>query len=72
MASSTTVPMTSTRANSVMRFSEKPATYKKAKVPTSDTMMAMAGISVARPFWIKSSTTSTTRMMASMRVLSTS
>ena len=50
MASSTTVPIASTSANSVKMFSEKPAILTMAKVPSSDTMMEMDGISVALKF----------------------
>ena len=47
IASSTTVPMASTKANRVNMFSEKPATFTIAKVPSSDTMMDIEGITVA-------------------------
>ena len=47
MASSTTVPMASTKANSVNMFREKPATFTTAKVPNSDTIIEMEGMIVA-------------------------
>ena len=46
MESSTTVPMTSTSANRVIILRENPATKRKAKVPTSDTMIEMVGMMV--------------------------
>ena len=46
MASSTTMPMASTRAKSVSRLILKPATDMKANVPTSDTRMEMAGMTI--------------------------
>ena len=46
MASSTTVPMASTNANSVRMFRLKPAATRQANVPTNDTMIEMEGISV--------------------------
>ena len=68
MASSTTIPMASTRPNSVSRLIEKPSRYMPAKVPTSDTGMASTGIRVARQFCRKMKTTSTTRARASKKV----
>ena len=68
MASSTTVPMASTRAKRVRMFSEKPATLTMANVPSSDTMMLIEGISVARKSCRKKNTTRITRMMAMMSV----
>ena len=46
MESSTTVPMTSTRANSVIMFRLNPATIRKANVPTSETMIEIVGMMV--------------------------
>ena len=71
MASSTTVPMASTRANSVRILSEKPASLTMAKVPSSETMMEIEGIMVALKLCRKKNTTSTTRMMAMMSVSTT-
>ena len=48
MASSTTIAMASTNADSVSRLREKPNTYRKKNVPTSDTGTAISGISVER------------------------
>ena len=72
MESSTTVPMTKTNANNVRRLTENPATFIKAKVPISDTMMPTAGISVARKSCRKKSTTTSTSTMAMMSVSITS
>ena len=38
--------MASTKANNVSRLRLKPATDMKANVPTSDTMIEMAGITI--------------------------
>lgn len=48
MASSTTVPMTSTRAKSVSKLRLNPATYMNANVPMSDTMIDTVGMTVER------------------------
>ena len=48
MASSTTIPMASTRPKSVSVLIENPNTLMTAKVPTSDTGMVRVGISVVR------------------------
>ena len=72
MASSTTMPMASTRPNRVSRLIEKPSAYMPAKVPTSDTGIASTGISVARQFCRNTKTTSTTSSRASKKVLTTS
>ena len=72
MASSTTVPMASTRAKSVRMLSEKPASETMANVPSSDTTMDMDGMMVALRFCRKKNTTSTTRMMAMTSVSTTS
>ena len=72
MASSTTMPIASTRPNSVSRLIEKPSRYMPAKVPRMDTGTAISGISVARQFCRKTKTTTTTRISASMKVLITS
>ena len=47
MASSTTVPMASTKAKRVRILSEKPASDTMANVPRSDTMMETEGMMVA-------------------------
>ena len=71
MASSTTVPIASTNANSVRMFSEKPAIETTANVPISDTMIEMEGISVALKFCRKKYTTRITRRMAMISVSTT-
>ncbi len=71
MALSTTIPMASTSANSVIRFSVIPNSCMKAKVPTSDTGTAIAGISVERQSPRKMKTTRPTSTNASTSVCST-
>ena len=71
MASSTTVPMASTKANSVRMLSEKPHTDTTAKVPNSDTIIEIEGIMVALKFCRKKNTTRITRMMAMTSVSTT-
>ncbi len=53
-------------------LSEKPSRYITPSVPSSETMVATAGITVARAVRRKAETTSTTRMMAMVRVISIS
>ena len=48
IASSTTMPIASTKPNSVSVFTEKPNSTKNEKVPMIDTGMASTGINVAR------------------------
>ncbi len=60
IASSTTMPIASTRPNSDNAFSEKPNKCITASVPTSDTGTAASGITDARQVCRNSSTTSTT------------
>ena len=69
IASSTTMPMASTSPKSVRLLSEKPSADITAKVPTSDTGMAMMGMSAVRQLWRKTRMTRTTRMTASNSVL---
>ena len=71
MASSTTVPMASTRAKSVRMLSEKPANETMAKVPNSDTTIEIDGIIVALKFCRKKNTTRITRMIAMISVSTT-
>jgi len=71
MASSTTMPMDSTRPNSDSVFSEKPKRCISAKVPTSDTGTATSGMMDARQVCRNSTTTTTTRTMASSSVMAT-
>jgi len=72
MASSTTMPMASTRPNSEMVFRLKPTAAMTAKVPTMATGTAIMGISTARQFCRKISTTTATRPTAMSSVFTTS
>ncbi len=72
IASSTTVPVASTRPNSVSVLIEKPSSFMNANVPMSETGIVIAGISVLRQFCRNTNSTSTTSTMASPSVLSTS
>ncbi|MNI96157.1 hypothetical protein D3C73_1545540 [compost metagenome] len=68
MASSTTIPMASTRPNSDRALSEKPNRCITAKVPISETGTATNGMIEARQVCRNRITTSTTRISASKRV----
>ena len=68
MASSTTMPMASTRPNIDSVLTENPSIGKKMKVPISDTGTVSSGMIVARMFCRKMKTTSVTRTTASMKV----
>ncbi len=68
MASSTTMPIASTRASSEMVLAEKPSASMTAKVPISATGTAMMGISVARKLPRKMKTTIATSTKASISV----
>ena len=68
MASSTTMPMASTRPNSDRLFSEKPNIAITKKVPISDMGMATSGMTAARQVCRNRITTSTTRITASPMV----
>ena len=72
MASSTTMPMASTRPNSERLLRLKPSAAMTAKVPMMATGTAISGIKVARQFCRKTSTTMATSTIASRRVLKTS
>jgi hypothetical protein len=72
MASSTTMPMASTRAKRVSRFTEYPRAERPRKVPMMLTGTARIGISVARQVWRKRKTTRVTRAIASRSVITTS
>ena len=72
IASSTTMPMASTRPKSESMFSEKPKAFIAAMVPTSETGMASSGIRLARHVWRNTSTTRTTSPTASKSVWITS
>ena len=65
IASSTTMPIASTKPNSDRLFSVKPNAAMKKKVPTSDTGMATSGMIAARQVCRKTITTRTTSTMAS-------
>ena len=58
MASSTTMPIASTRPKSDSMLSEKPKAAMAANVPISDTGIASSGMTLARQFCRKTSTTS--------------
>ena len=68
MASSTTMPMASTRPNIESVLTEKPSIGKKMKVPMSETGTVRSGMIVARTFCRKMNTTSVTRISASTKV----
>ena len=68
MASSTTMPMASTRPNSERLFSEKPKAAITANVPTMATGTAISGMIAARQLCKKTSITSETRITASRSV----
>ena len=69
MASSTTMPIASTRANKVERLTVKPSAAMAANAPMMVTGTVVAGTSVARQSWRKNRMTMRTRMPASNRVL---
>ena len=68
MASSTTIPIASTRPNSDRALSEKPNRCITANVPINDTGTATNGMIEARQVCRNRITTSTTRISASKRV----
>ena len=72
IASSTTIPIASTRPKSEMLFRLKPSTAITEKVPTMATGTAVRGIRTARQFCRNTSTTIATRTTASSNVLTTS
>ena len=71
IASSTTIPMARIKPNSDNTLIEKPNTNISAKVPTIDTGTASNGIIDARHVCRKIVTTTTTRAMASSKVVIT-
>ncbi len=71
IASSTTIPMASTRPKSVSALIEKPRRYSTENVPTMDTGTAMSGMIDARHVCRKRITTRTTSAMASRSVVTT-
>ena len=72
IASSTTMPVARIRPNSVSVLMEKSISLMKPNVPTSDTGIVIAGISVLRQVWRKMKITSTTSAIASTSVFNTS
>ena len=72
IASSTTIPIASTRPNSVRLFMLKPIAAMTAKVPMIATGTAIRGITADRQFCKNSRTTMATRITASRSVLKTS
>ncbi|MNL47048.1 hypothetical protein D3C87_1698140 [compost metagenome] len=68
IASSTTIPMARTSANSVSKLIEKPNNCMKKKVPTIATGTAMAGISVDLKSCKNRNTTKNTSIKASIKV----
>ncbi len=72
MASSTTMPIASTRPNSVRLFKLNPMAAITAKVPIIATGTATRGIIADRQFCKNTSTTTATKMTASRSVLNTS
>ena len=72
MASSTTMPMASTRPKSVMELIENPNICMPKNVPMMDTGTASAGMSVARQLCRKMNTTRNTSTIASTSVCTTS
>ena len=72
IASSTTMPIASTKPKSVSRFTVKPTAAIPAKAPMIVTGTVVAGTSVARQSWRKSRITISTRIPASMSVRYTS
>ena len=71
MASSTTMPMASTRPKSDSVLSEKPRPSITAKVPISDTGTATSGMIDARHVCRNTTTTMTTSRIASNSVCTT-
>ena len=68
MASSTTMPMASTRPNIESVLTENPRTGKKMNVPMRETGIVSSGMIVARMFCRKMKTTSVTSTSASTNV----
>ena len=68
MASSTTMPIASTRPNIDSVLTENPRTGKKMNVPMRETGIVSSGMIVARMFCRKMKTTSVTSMSASTNV----
>ena len=71
IASSTTMPMASTRPKSESALIEKPKSCRTANVPITDTGTATSGMMEARHVCRKRITTSTTSAIASSSVCTT-
>ena len=71
MASSTTMPIASTRPNRVRVLMENPASSITAKVPMIETGTAISGIIDARHVFRNRITTNSTISTASSRVVTT-
>ena len=72
IASSTTSPVASVSPNSVSVLIEKPSTFIKKNVPSSETGIVSAGISVVRQSCKNRKMTRTTRAIAIKSVMTTS
>src|SRR5450755_4006401 len=72
MASSTTIPIASTKPNIVSVLIVNPSGMKKQKVPRIETGMASTGIKVDRQFCKKRNTTMATRPRVFNKVQTTS
>ena len=72
MASSTTIPIASTRPNMLVMLIEKPSSGNSANVPMMATGTVKSGISVARQFCRNINTTRMTSPTAPNKVISTS
>ena len=71
IASSTTMPMASTKPNKDRAFSPKPNRCITANVPINETGTAIRGMTEARQVCRKTMTTMTTKTMASSNVCTT-
>ena len=65
IASSTTIPIASTKPKSERLLIENPNSIIKKNVPTSETGIAKIGMIAARQFWRKTIMTKTTSKTAS-------
>ena len=71
MASSTTIPVASTKPNSVRELIVNPASSNAASVPTMATGTATSGMTLARQVCRNTTTTKTTSNTASNKVWTT-
>ena len=72
IASSTTIPIASTRPKSVRLFRLNPSTAMAANVPIRETGTSIIGSTIVRQSWRNTRTTRPTRRTASRSVLKTS